>query len=178
MPLHVVDRLRRYRPSSAVLVGLLLFGYGAVVMGFTFRVGGVSGLALVVALQVASVPVLFAAAWATTSGRAARVPAFALAPTVGAATRVVVTVAPGAGVSDAISVALVVVTSVSAFAVSWAVLGYVGGTALRWNRRGDRIARLELLRSCSLVLAGTVLTAALYGVAWTFLVVGLGDQIA
>lgn len=175
----VVDRLHRRAFSPAALVGLsLLFGYGAVVIGFAFRVGGLSGLPLVFGLQAASVPVLFASARATTSRRPALVPAIALAPVAGAATRVGVTVAPGSGVGDAVATALVVVVSVAGFAVSWAVLGYVGGTALRWNRRGDRIARLEVLRSCSLVVAGAVLSAVSYGVSWTYFVVGLGDQIA
>ena len=171
------DRLDRKGFAAAALVALLLFGYGAVVIGFAFRVGGVSGLRLVLALQATSVPVLLASAWATASRRPALVPAFVVATVAGVATRVALTVAPRAGVGDAVSAALVV-TTVAAFAVSWGVLGYVAGTALRWNRRRDRIARREVLRSCSLVLAGTVLSAVFYGVTWTYFVVGLGDQIA
>lgn len=171
-----VDWLRRHVLSPAV-VGVLLFGYGTLVVGFLFRVGGVSGLQLVVALQVASVPVLFASTWATVSRGLALVPAFALAPVAGVATRVSVTVALSAGVGEALTVALVAVPTVAGFTISWAVLGYVGGTALRWNRRRDRIVRLELLRSCSLVLAGTALSCVLYGVSWTYYVVGLGDAV-
>lgn len=174
----VAERPDRQGFPAAVAVGLLLFGYGSVVIGFTFRVGGVSGLQLVIALQAASVPVLFASAWATTSRRPALAPVFAAAVVAGIATRVALTVAPGDGLGEAVSAALVVVASVAAFALSWAVLGYAGGTALHWTRRGERIARLEVLRSCSLVLAGTVISAVFYGVSWTFLVVGLGDQIA
>ena len=160
------------------MVGLLLFGYGAVAVGFVLRVGGVSGLLLVLALQVTSVPVLFASTWATVSRRPRLVPAFALAPAAGVATRIGASVAPVAGIGEALQVALVVVPTVAGFAVSWPVLGYVGGTALHWNRRGERITRLELLRSCSLVLAGTALSCVCYGVSWTYYVVGLGDQIA
>lgn len=172
------DRLDRKGFAAAAVVALLLFGYGAVVIGFAFRVGGVSGLRLLLALQATSVPVLLASAWATASRRPALVPAFVVATVAGVATRVALTVAPRAGGGDAVSTALVVVTTVAAFAVSWGVLGYVAGTALRWNRRRDRIARREVLRSCSLVLAGTVLSAVFYGVTWTYFVVGLGDQIA
>lgn len=167
--------LRRHASSPAALVALLLFGYGAAVIGFLFRVGAISGLQLAAALQATSVPVLFASVWATSAERPVLVPAFALAPAVGVATRMGVTAAPTGGYGDAVAVSLVVAPTVAGFAVSWAVLGYVGGTALRWGRRRDRISRLELLGTCSLVLAGTVLTWVLYGVFWTYFVVGLGD---
>lgn len=176
MTRHLTDRLRRDLTSGAVLGGLsLLVGYGAVVVGTAFRVGGLSGLELAVLLQATSLPVGPGAAWVTYRGRPLLAPVVAAAPLLGAGAHVALVTRPSSTVVPRSGVLVLFVAG--GFVATWGVLGYAGGTALRWVRRGDRVQRPELLRACSLVLAGAVLACVGYALFWSYFVVGLGDAV-
>lgn len=171
------DVVSSLRPSKGELLGLLvLFGYGTVLIVVLSRVGGFSGVGLGIGLQVAALPIGVAVGWTTYRDRAMLTPLVGVAPLLGCG----VALALFGHVTAAVLVraAPFATMLVGGFVVSWAVGGYVVGTALRWQRFRDRVAARELLTACGVVLVGTVLACVSYGVFWGYFVVGLGDQLA
>lgn len=168
--------LGRHVPSRAALVTLLMFAYGATVLIFPLLLGGTSGVTAALALQTLSIPVLIAAAWITAARRPSLVPAFALAPVLGVAVSGGVVATSWNPHLVAVRMAFVLFLSVAGFTFSWAVLGYVAGTAWQWRGR-DRVPRRELGAACTVVLATSALVIVSYALFWGHFVIGLGDVV-
>lgn len=171
------DRVGEQVSASAVFGIVLLAGHGVLVLGVVSLFVGFSSLELAAFLQAAMVPVLLAAAWTTVSGRPRLVSVVAVAPLFGAATVAGAARALVFGPRDAVVTAAVVVLLGAGFVASWAVLGFVVGTARRWLRRRDRIGRRELLYSATAVFLGGAASFVSYALFWTYFVVGVGDPL-
>lgn len=162
-------------PWKSALGAVLLFGYGAVVVGFIFRIGGLSDTELVAALQTTTLPLLYVAARATYRERATAVPVAVSLVVFGAGVRLGTTVGTSTGFGDGVLAGALVTLTLAGFATSWAVIGYIVGTAWRWHRNRERIGQRALLYSCTPVLVGGAAAFVSYALFWTYFVIGVGD---
>lgn len=158
----------------------LAFVYGFIGVGVFLELN-FAGRVLepMVGFQAAMAPIFVFAAVVAAAGRPRLVPVVVLAPLVGAgvvAVGVAMVQLADPSVRELVFVVGGVCGLLVGFVTSWATLGFVAGTVVRWRRR-ETVSRRTLAGACLGVVCGGLVVAVSYLVLVDFLS-GLGDQLA
>jgi hypothetical protein len=158
----------------------LAFVYGFIGVGVFVKLN-FAGRVLepMVGFQAAMAPIFVFAAVVAAADRPRLVPVVVIAPLVGAgvvAVGFVMVHSADPSVRDLVEAVVLVCGFLVGFVTSWATLGFVAGTVVRWRHR-ETVSRRTLAGACLGVVCGGLVVAVSYLVLVDFLS-GLGDQLA